>query len=398
MLSIRLLFVVLSICCGGCSAELESPPMRSQQPLSTPEDAGDSNSFACSSGEPSGLDAADSADAVARLRLSEVAVDPPGADGNGEYIELQGEPCSRVSGVYLVCIEGDSESNPGTVDRVLSLNTICGTSPCRLGANGLLVLAPVDGWQKPLDSTATWSSVSALAGGGLENGTSTLLLLSCASAPTSGADWDLSDTAQLQIPSSCLLLDSIAWLDRAAGDFAYSTAVLGPKPAVGAAVNCLDEHRASSWYFGPLVTGGLPIVFGTPLSTNAPAGAALTPGMPNACLGAKGNDAGVSSFDAGSTLDVKTTAATGGKASYAADASVGSGGVSSWWLPDISGTWPDASLDGSVVNTVGGATASKAPPTLSQPNCSLSPARRYRWLDFALLASCFLGLGRRALV
>ena len=404
MLSIRRLFLVLSISCSGCSAELKPPPVRSEQPLSASEDAGDSSNLGCSSGatsserESSRVDAADTADTVATLRLSEIVVDPPGTDGNNEYIELRGVPCSGTSGVYLVCIEGDSESNPGTVDRVIALNTSCGTGPCYLGANGLLVLAPADGWQKPLDSTATWASVSALAGGGLENGTTTLLLLSCASTPTLGADWDPTDSARLQIPSPCLLLDSIAWLDRASGDFAYSTVVVGPKPAVGAAVNCLDEHRASSWYYGPLVTADVPIVFGAPLSSSAPAGAALTPGMPNVCSSVTGYDAGNSSFDAGSMLDAKAAASTGGNASRAADASMGGGGASSWWLPDVSGTWPDASLDGSVMNTLGGNAASQTPPTLSQPSCSLIHPRRYGWLDISIVAACFLGLGRRALV
>ena len=395
----------------GCSANWEHAPSRSTQALDPVADAGLLPIDQCPVADGSGGTDAETPglyhddDGSFRVQLSEVVIDPPGADGNNEFIEIQGDDCARLSRLYLVCVEGDNESNSGAVDRVIDLNASCGPSPCRLGTDGRLVLSAPNGWQRPSESNATWAMTDALSGGGLENGTTTLLLLQCADAPTLGDDWDPGDTGTLQLPSTCDIVDSLSWLDRATGDFPYSSAVIGPKPGPNAAVRCDGLDGRANWYFGPLVNGAQGITFAGVLSAEAPTGARLTPGMPNECV------SHTIVPDAGSedTVQIVDAAAPAADArvepTSSPDAGAISSGSSDWWEPDVPGTWPDsgAIFDASVVGADDG-TNSKGAPKLPQPGCSfvtLAPSSRtstLALLSFMLLARgvvCPTGRGRR---
>src|SRR6185295_8658413 len=54
--------------------------------------------------------------------LNEVKVNPPGPqDAPNEFVELRGAPNALLTNVYLLAINGDKESNPGTATLVVNL-------------------------------------------------------------------------------------------------------------------------------------------------------------------------------------------------------------------------------------------------------------------------------------
>ncbi len=336
----------------GCSGGFEAAPLGVRQKSDLARDA---QVATCD-------DLAEDAGKVQALRINEVVVDPPGADANNEYIELAGTACGSLSSMYLMSIEGDSESNPGMVDKIFDLAALCGGSGCHLGADGLLIVTAINGWSKPGGSASTWVGTTALVGGGLENGTATLLLLECSQLPVS-RDWDPANSGVLQLPAGCALLDSLAWLDRAEGDFPYSESVLGPKPAAGAAVRCEPSSAGvPSWYFGSLGMGADGIAFTGTLAASAPPDAMLTPGLPNQCPGLAGE---------------RTSQVNTGASDAAVPSAVsGSGGAYAWWQLDVPGSGPDAAttFDAGFGPATGGARATGARPNFSQPTCSTTRA------------------------
>ena len=67
--------------------------------------------------------------------INEILINPTGSDLPNEYVELRGTPNFILSnGTYLVSINGDTNSDPGTVQNVFDL------SGRALGGNGFLVL------------------------------------------------------------------------------------------------------------------------------------------------------------------------------------------------------------------------------------------------------------------
>jgi len=370
-------FVMFGLICG-CSSQTELVSRGQNQSLTASPDAAAADASACSDESDGAVPVDAGLNAAHGFRLSELAIDPPGADGNNEFIELDGPPCSVFAGHYLVCIEGDSESNPGSVDRVIGFDAACNNGPCGLGPEGRLVVTAQNGWQKPEGSEATWLTVSGLTGGGLENGTTTLMLLECATAPVAGRDWDPTNSGTLQLPEDCQVVDSVAWLDRADGDYPYSDTRLGPKPAVGGAVRCAASDAGSKWYFGVLGNVDAAIAFTGNTSPNAPIAPALSPGLPNHCAAelSDNSDAGLivselTDEDAGFMSDAGPV---GGSSGVNTEAAESTGGTSSWWQPDVPGTLPDAAtwLDASTAAPTGDTAASRTAPL--PPSCSMARA------------------------
>jgi len=374
------------------------------QPLDQSQDAGESDSGFCPSTALSNTidGATENADtapnALASVRLNELVIDPPGADGNNEFIEITGQPCANLAGLYLAAIEGDSESNPGSVDRILNFLTLCGNQPCQLGPSGDLVVTATNGWQRPKESNATWVFSNALVGGGLENGTTTLMLLECTVPPIAGSDWDPGDTGILQLLSTCRALDSLSWLDRTAGDFAYSTTKIGPKPSPQGSVRCIGPDATPWWYFGALSNDLQGIIFTGTLSIGSKSAAALTPGMPNDCIAeapladaatfSDASDSVVLESPKDKPIDASTSDVnpqeSANEAGQLSATSVDGGsspilsGSSKWWEPDTVGTWPDsgATFDASPLTGSSDSTGSKGVPAIPQASCSLAESGR----------------------
>ena len=217
-------------------------------------------------------------------RLDELKIDPQGADGNNEFIELAGEPNAKLSGYFLVEVESDFESNLGQVDKVIDLSGTTGNA-CRFVVNGRVLLMAAAGAVIPKESATTVCIASGLSGGGLENGTAFLGLFSGSPLPKVGDDWDIADSGVLTIPASATLHDAITWTDGDAGDALYASTRLGPKPRAHAAWRCIPAQLGEEpWRFGQLL--GDSSSFEVDLANTTPSklpDAVLTPGGANSC-------------------------------------------------------------------------------------------------------------------
>jgi len=219
------------------------------------------------------------------VTLNEVNFDPPGADADYEFIELAGKPGASLVGYSLLSIEGDAESVPGQLDRVLPLGDLCLPAPCRLGENGLLLLVAPNGVVPPAASLASVATASELARGGLENGTNTLLVVSNPDTSLESMDADPTDDGSLTLPAGTVIHDAIAWTDGGVGDIVYSETILGPKPAAQAAWRCGSSGTAEDWRFGQISGDASSLVLDSAkINVAAPIDPyLLTPGEPNDC-------------------------------------------------------------------------------------------------------------------
>ena len=136
--------------------------------------------------------------------INEILFNPTGSDLPNEYVELRGTPNFILSnGTYLVSINGDTNSDPGTVQNVFDL------SGRALGGNGFLVLLQnsnsyfasgnatvlVNNNGSGYGSGAS-SSVGHRGKNGqtdLENASITYLLIQSASQPVPGLDIDANN-------------------------------------------------------------------------------------------------------------------------------------------------------------------------------------------------------------
>lgn len=214
--------------------------------------------------------------------LSEVKFDPPGTDGNYEFVELRGQPGTTLSGFWLVALEGDQESNRGQVDVLVDLAK-CDSKECLFDQNGLLLLVPDPSATVP-PAGAQWRLSAEFAKGGLENGTVTLLLLAGSTLPSAvGADWDNDDDGVLEIPDGVSIEDAAAWTDGDTEDVAYAPIVLGPKPKPQAIWTCVGRS-AMQWGYGQLLGDSASLT--VDVAHSVPAGLEafeLTPGSQNQC-------------------------------------------------------------------------------------------------------------------
>ncbi len=114
-----------------------------------------------------------------------------------EYIEIYGDPDTDYSGYTLLQLEGDSGSNTGTIDTVLSAGTT--------------------------DANGFW--VSNFFTNEFENGTITLLLVSGFTG-TDGMDLDTDDNGTLDTIPWTAIVDGVAIFDGDGGDQTYTATVL----------------------------------------------------------------------------------------------------------------------------------------------------------------------------
>lgn len=218
----------------------------------------------------------------ASVTIAEVKMDPPGTDGNYEFVELSGEPSSQLSGYWLLAIEGDSDANPGQIDLAIDLAQ-CASGPCQLDPQGLLVIVADPLATTPLGGAA-WYSAKELANGKLENGTTTLMAVVGFSSSDLGSDWDADDDGVLELPADVTVRHAVAWTDGNSGDRAYSAEIAGPKPKAQAAWRCIGAEGTATWRWGELQGDAPSLIMDLPQTF--PQGlehAALTPGGVNDC-------------------------------------------------------------------------------------------------------------------
>lgn len=180
--------------------------------------------------------------------LNEVVVDPPASDGPWEFVELVGPPANALQGFWLLVLEGDAESNPGWLDRIVDLGSPC-DGGCRLGANGIALLTPPTG-RGALDPRTT--VIASLPASGLENGSLSVVLAECDAAPEPG-DLDPNDAHTLLLPLGCSLVDAIAWTDGDAEDSTYGVQISTADPGAATRLDGDAPLEAAAWFSGSLV-------------------------------------------------------------------------------------------------------------------------------------------------
>jgi Calx-beta domain len=218
--------------------------------------------------------------------LNEVSVNPPGTDAPNEYAEIEGTPNSVLNGIYFISIEGDPGSSQGNATQVFNLTGV------PVGSNGLILIRGHTALGEDGATSIVASSIFDANGAGLQNNSNGFLVVYSPSKITAGTDLDTNNDGTLDLPSGAVVLDGIGWTDGGAG-FPYGTQ-LTLAPATGNApqgasryLGNTNPNSASAWYFGELgaATSQNPspaFPYNTAFaSSNLPANAALTPGLPN---------------------------------------------------------------------------------------------------------------------
>ena len=126
----------------------------------------------------------------AQTLLNEVSVNPGGTDNPCEYVELKGTPGALVENIHFVSLEGDT--NKGLATAVITF----GVPGPAIGSNGLLVV--ISSTQcgtrtYPAGTTVSSTSLFDTAGGGLQNGSNSFLLISSVTPITPNTDYDTDD-------------------------------------------------------------------------------------------------------------------------------------------------------------------------------------------------------------
>lgn len=116
-----------------------------------------------------------------------------------EYVEIFGEPNTDYSAYTVLEIEGDSSSNEGTIDEVISLGT----------------------------TDASGFYLANLPANSLENGSLSLLLVKDFTGAF-GDDLDTDDDGTIDLAPWTRIVDDVAVFDGGGGDLTYASVVLGP--------------------------------------------------------------------------------------------------------------------------------------------------------------------------
>jgi Protein of unknown function (DUF3616) len=199
----------------------------------------------------------------AELVINEILLNPPGSiDVPNEYIELRGTPNMIIpQGTYLVCVEGDTNSNPGTIQNVFDL------SGRAVGGNGFLVLLQKTNAYSVHTNCLALANTDTGAGFGsgstssinhkgeagqvdLENGSETFLLIQSVNSPPIGADIDSDNNGIPDGPvyASWTILDSVGILDNdGLGDIAYGAINFRRNPAALASGNVVSVSFTPSY-------------------------------------------------------------------------------------------------------------------------------------------------------
>ncbi|HUR46632.1 MAG TPA: hypothetical protein VMZ27_12205, partial [Candidatus Saccharimonadales bacterium] len=181
------------------------------------------------------------------LVINEILLNPPGSvDIPNEYLELRGTPNMVIPlGTYFVCVEGDTNGNPGTIQNVFDL------SGRLVGGNGFLVLLQkTNSYSFNTNATilvnidtgigfgsGSSSSIEHRGEGGqtdLENGSETFFLIQSTNYPTIGLDIDSDNNGvpEGSLYASWVILDSVGILGNGGlGDMAYGAINFRRNPA-----------------------------------------------------------------------------------------------------------------------------------------------------------------------
>ncbi|MBL8856958.1 MAG: hypothetical protein JNL28_00415 [Planctomycetes bacterium] len=158
----------------------------------------------------------------AQYTISELLINPPGADNTQETLEIQGLPAGPMTGWWFLSIEGDSTAS-GTLDQAVDL------SPFTMDAVGVLTIRADASAILPLPCIPppyTWVVYDFSPD--LENGTNTFVLGS-GTPPAVGTDLDTDDDGVIDAGAlgTFVPADAVAVTDGDAGDLMYGAALGG---------------------------------------------------------------------------------------------------------------------------------------------------------------------------
>ncbi len=160
--------------------------------------------------------------AHAQYTISELLINPPGADNTQETLEIQGLPAGPMTGWWFLSIEGDS-TGAGTLDQAVDLSSFVmdtsGILTIRADASGI---APLPCLPPPY----TWVVYDFSPD--LENGTNTFAL-GMGTPPAVGTDLDADNDGVIDAGAlgSFVPMDVVAVTDGGAGDLMYGAAMGG---------------------------------------------------------------------------------------------------------------------------------------------------------------------------
>ncbi len=216
--------------------------------------------------------------------LSEAKVNPPGtSDGPFEYIELKGPTGLTVTNLHVLAINGDSAS-AGHVDFSINLTSRA------FGSNGFLVIAAPGAPYAFGPGTAVVTAPRlAQAGGALNNGGVSILLVGSTTPILEGADLDQGDNGVLEgLPDGAAIMDALGWRNSdSSSDIVYGGVDLTQNGFTPDAASRLPGNStplsAAAWMVGDLAgaTGDSAAFDFHNVSTNLPPGTLLTPGFTN---------------------------------------------------------------------------------------------------------------------
>lgn len=215
--------------------------------------------------------------------LSELKVNPPGTnDAPHEFIEIKGAPGAGLTNVYLLGLDGNSSGDPGKVSYALPL------AGKNLGSNGLLMIVATNhAYSLAPGTTVVTEPRFSLAGGALDNGTISFLLVGSVVAINVGTDLDNGDNGVLEgLPTDAVILDAVGWSDGGNNDVVYGGVELNQSGTPDAATRFPGNNTPNSeaaWFCGDLAGGNGDSLTYDPaqVSGNFPNGTTLTPGAPN---------------------------------------------------------------------------------------------------------------------
>jgi hypothetical protein len=218
--------------------------------------------------------------------INEIDINPPSTDQPCEYIEIIGTPGATVgANTYYVEVDGDATA-AGRVNMVVNLSGLI------YGTNGLITIAASDacGTRNYSVGGSTVITDAQLNAGGIQNGTSTFLIITSVTSISEGTDYDSDNDGVLEgALASATIIDGIAVFDGDTGDDTYapvltnSTGISAPPDALTRFSGNTTANSANSFFYGDLTgaTNDTTTYSTTARSTNFPSNGSLTPGTVN---------------------------------------------------------------------------------------------------------------------
>lgn len=187
--------------------------------------------------------------------INEVMMNPPSSDDGQEFIEIKGAAGASLSGIHLLCIDGDG-GQAGVIDQALDLSTYT------LGANGLLLIRDDASVLNPAPDADTNVEVQNFSPD-IENGSNTFMVVTGYTGAVS--DVDTNNDGVLDATPWTSVLDAVGMLDGTpVNNHVYADQVGGmdlPNQAAFIADYLFRSENNGNWYYGDITGSTSPIGF-----------------------------------------------------------------------------------------------------------------------------------------